>query len=66
MDLKEAKARVGDIKKGKDDDELAHGLEDKLYADFVRYIANGGKKDLRKIANELLKTEDIDFARWCA
>ena len=46
--------------------EVAHSKEDILMEDFIRYIANGGKKDLRKKAQIILKSTEIDFPRYCA
>lgn len=61
----EAKRRVQDIRDMASDDESAHSAEDQLYADFVRYVASQ-EGPHRAIAEEILKTEKIDFSRWCA
>ena len=46
-------------------DEVAHGAEDQLYADFISYVASGGE-GLAEKAKLILTTQDIKFARWCA
>ena len=65
MTLIEAMERVKAIQSASGDDEIAHGMEDTLYTDFIRYIASTNGEHA-EIARELLKTEEIDFARWCA
>jgi hypothetical protein len=47
------------------DDEVAHSEEDRLYRDVLKHIANGGP-DAALLALEALKVEDIEFFRWCA
>ncbi len=44
------------------DDEVAHTLEDELYLQVLRHHAVQGCP----LAKEALKTQDIEFARWCA
>lgn len=48
------------------DDEAAHCAEDELHADVLRAIAAGSCEDPPGCAAEALKTNDLDFARWCA
>ncbi len=50
------------------DYEVAHGLEDKLYKEFVEFVANDKwiDADTREMAKEVLKVKDIEFARYCA
>lgn len=61
----DAKQRVQDIRDSAGDDEVAHSLEDRLYHDFVKMVA-AQEGPFRAIAEEILKTEVIDFERWCA
>lgn len=47
----------------------AHELEDKLYMEFVQEIANAGRSKERilefvEMANELLKSKQINFTRF--
>jgi hypothetical protein len=58
--------RVEAIREAAEDDEFAHGLEDSLYEDILRAIADGRCLDPVACATEALKTRDINFARWCA
>ena len=64
MTRNEAIARVKKIDAIKDDDEQAHIEEDELYADVLRYYAEGGTDP--EVARETLKTASIRFSRWCA
>lgn len=66
MTLKHIKEVVSDIEKIREDDEEAHGKEDDLYRDFVKYIARTGTKEQKEKAKEILKTSNIEFARWYA
>ena len=73
LEVKEKVKRIKWLAEGKGDDEAAHGQEDDLYQDFVKMVAEipTGSHGavllvLSKIAKEVLKTQDIDFARWCA
>ena len=48
-----------------DDDEVAHSKEDELMVAFIRHVsAQGG--ELGRLADIVLATQDLDFARWCA
>ena len=66
MDIEKIKEKVAYIDSIKNDDEAAHSIEDQLRHDFILYIANFGPKDLSEMAREILKTEEIDFRKWCA
>jgi hypothetical protein len=67
MKIKEAKRVVDIIEASKDDDEVAHEMEDDLHCSFLRDIANGiDLEEARAVAEEILKTEEINFCRWCA
>jgi hypothetical protein len=67
MTLYDIKLRVLVIENlSKFDDEGAHSREDELREDFIKYVAAHGDKKLKEMAEEILKTSDMDFARWCA
>lgn len=68
MTLEEIKKRIQDIKYISDDDEMAHAAEDELMRDFICYVAGMTDEDnnLPDKAFEILKTQNIDFCRWCA
>lgn len=69
MDLDYVKARVAEIEAMKGDDEAAHSAEDGLRAEFIALVAEVGSPELAAMAamaREVLKTDDIDFCRWCA
>ena len=64
MKLQDIKDNLNYLNDIKDDNESAHGFEDSMYVAFVQYIADEYKGELAKMAKELLKSHDIDFARW--
>lgn len=68
MNLEYIKQSLKDLEKISDDDEMAHSVEDSMYQDFVDFVSKGDfdKSELIKMSKELLKSQDIDFARWCA
>jgi hypothetical protein len=51
-----------------DDDEKAHGLEDALREDFIKYIVglSALSQTLSAQARLVLTTNDLAFSRWCA
>lgn len=65
MTVDEVKRRVAEIEALAFDDEAAHSEEDKLRADVLRAIAAGDCADPAAIAQAVLETSKIDFARWC-
>ena len=66
MNLNVIKNRVKEIKAiAATDPESAHSKEDDLYADIIATLASGGKVT-REMAQEALKTQKMDFPRWCA
>lgn len=58
-------ARVDEIRDQRHDDEAAHSLEDDLWGEVLREIA-AGADNAAELAAAALKSNDIDFARWCA
>lgn len=64
--VSEAKEWVNDIKDSCRDFEAAHVLEDELYLKVLRGIADGTCEDPQQIAKEVIKTQDINFPRYCA
>jgi hypothetical protein len=58
--------RIEQIKEKRHDDEVAHGLEDKLRQDVLLAIARGECTGPAECARLALTTSEIDFARWCA
>jgi hypothetical protein len=71
MNIADVRERVEMIDHCRGDDETAHSEEDKLRRDVLTYIADGDWVEsdplaVRDIAREALRTERIDFARWCA
>lgn len=61
-----ARGKVAYIKSIAGDDESAHAEEDNLYHAFVAAVAKGPDKELAELAEIILETEKIEFARWCA
>lgn len=67
MTLKEITKRVLYIFNNKHDDEDAHAEEDELYLDFIRHVEEVTEdEELRQKARVVLKTQEIEFRRWCA
>lgn len=66
MDLDYVKAMVAKIEAMKGDDEAAHSADDGLRAEFIALVAEVGSPELAAMAREVLKTDDMDFHKWCA
>jgi hypothetical protein len=66
MNIQDIRNSVDGIKEMSFDDEAAHSREDDLYYAFIVYIAKGVDVEYAEMAKEVLKTKQIDFARWCA
>lgn len=64
-DITDVVRRIDRISERKDDWEAAHSMEDNLYKDVLRAIANGAS-DPRALATMALVTEGIDFPRHYA
>jgi hypothetical protein len=54
--------RVEDIRNSAGDDEKQHSKEGDLYLDLIKFYANNGCE----LAKEALKTQKLDFSRWCS
>ena len=65
MTVDEIKARVEEIARERDDDERAHGMEDKLWEDVLQAIAEGHSAPA-EIARQALASRAIKFSRWGA
>lgn len=66
MDIQDVIRRIESIKsKSTYDPEVAHGKEDDLYLDVLVAIAEGAP-NAKELAAEAIKTQGIDFPRWCA
>ena len=57
--------RLAEIHALRGDDEAAHGKADDLHRDVLAAIA-AGAPDAPLLAAAALRTETLDFARWCA
>ena len=66
MNLSQVKQKIDEIAASQWDDEAAHSLEDNLYFDFVKHVSEVADGELKDTALEVLKTKELDFARWCA
>ena len=67
MNMTEIEKRVKDIEECSDDYETAHGMEDDLLVDFVKYVAHSlVDENLSEMAKAVLKTKEISFPRYCA
>lgn len=66
MTVEEVESRVRRIDAMSNDDESAHEEEDELHRDVITYIAEGGFGKASELAAAALRTQDIEFSRWCA
>lgn len=68
LTLEQAAAKVKEIEGLKEDSERAHRIEDTLRDNFLIFLAGGHYTETEavEIANIVLQTSDIDFARWYA
>ena len=67
MTIEEVKNRLKKIEEVKEDYELAHILEDRLFHDFVRSIIEfpyASKENITELAQEVYKSRQIEFKRW--
>lgn len=64
MDINEIQKRLTHIQSISGCDDEAHSAEDRLYLDFVQFVAQSGQEPLSSMATEVLKTKDMDFDRW--
>lgn len=65
MTEEEANEWVERIRAMASDDEGAHATEDEFREAVLKAIANGAD-NAKQIAEIALKTNEIDFERWCA
>lgn len=65
MTLAEVAERVEKIRASAGDGEIAHSMEDNLYADVLRSIVDD-PSNAQGLAIEALRTQLIDFTRWTA
>lgn len=66
LTITDVKDRVEYIKSVAWDFESAHSHEDQLHHAFLQHILENGRKEDAAIAKEILETDKIDFARYCA
>lgn len=66
MKTNTVKRRIRDIRKYRAQDDVAHEMEDNLYREVLRSIAEGTAEDPKEMARLALTTDDIQFARWTA
>lgn len=59
---------VDAVRNAAGDDEQAHGLEDEARTRVLEALADGEFNliDSMKAARMILRTAEIEFARWCA
>ncbi len=64
MNIKEIRAKLNEIAVDSDDSHQAHYLQDLLYVDVIRSIADGSCDNPAACAVEVLKVQEIEFPRW--
>lgn len=58
-------AKVAEIQEVEDDPEQAHAMEDDLYIQVLRAIADGAE-NAAELAEAALQSQLLDFDRWTA
>lgn len=66
MDVEDVNRRLADIEREKDDFERAHGMQDDLFRDVLRAIAEGNTATPQALASAALSVDSIDFGRYTA
>jgi hypothetical protein len=65
VNISDVKNRVDAIREIAGDPGRAHAMEDDLYVDVLREIANGGGQTrMLALARQALRSQDIGFSRW--
>jgi len=64
MNIKDIKKAIKSIEDS-NDPEVKHGIEDNLYIDFIKHVADSGG-ELADLAKEVLKVDEMQFDRWYA
>ncbi len=65
MTIEDVKKRIAAIREVKGDYEKAHSREDELWCDVLRAISKGAD-NAQELAQEVLKSRRIQFARACS
>lgn len=65
MNAEGVRRAVEDIRASAGDPEAAHGMQDKLFSEVLRAVANG-HPDARELAAAALIAREIEFPRWYA
>jgi hypothetical protein len=63
MNKQKIRSRVIEIARVTWDAEKAHSLEDKLYLDFIKHIAEA-KGPYSALATEVLRSQELAVKRW--
>ena len=63
MTTEDVKGRIKEIRSRRDDPDVAHLMEDRLFHDFVREVSLR-QDEVGRIAREVLRSEKIKFSRW--
>jgi regulator of protease activity HflC (stomatin/prohibitin superfamily) len=66
MTVVEALEQLDWVRRLAGDDEAAHSAEDAFHQAVLEAIARGEGDDPATLAGIALRTQDINFARWCA
>ncbi len=63
MTVEDVRKRLIEIDASRADDQQAHCSEDALWAEVLEAIATGAG-NAKELAQEALKSRDIEFERW--
>jgi hypothetical protein len=64
--VEDVQARLADVIASAGDSEVAHSMEDSLHFDVLKAIASGQAEDPVTMAELAIRTQGIEFSRWCA
>lgn len=66
MTIQDVQVALNNIRDSKDDDEVAHSMEDDLHQAVLLAIADGTAEEPKIMARLALESLNINFSRWCA
>jgi len=69
MLTEEIRNRINDIKDAMSDNETAHILEESLYIDFIKAIANEEYNSIQDLVNDaklVSSVTNLNYTRWYA
>ena len=66
MNLEDTKKLVETVRAATFDPEMAHSIEDNLYAEIIAWVAQAAPAPFSEVAKIALQTQGFSFPRWFA